>query len=143
MASSDVDKWIAKAEARLEAVYRRSVEMLGSEMAKTKPQGGRVPFQTGNLARSLVAAKGKMPGLRDVRFRGSNIGAMTATLKITDTAYIGYQANYARRMNYGYVGADSLGRVFNQEGNYFVEGAAAQWSNIVSDAVQEIKASIR
>ena len=45
-------------------------------------------------------------------------------------------------MNFGYVGADSLGRVYNQQGHYFVEGAVAKWPEIVKAAVTDIKSSI-
>lgn len=137
--SAAVGKWASETEDRMIAVYRRSVEMLGEEMTNTKPNGGRVPFDTGNLARSLLASTSEMPKTAQGPFEGSNVGAVTATLKLTEAIWLGYQANYARRMNYGYVGADSLGRVYNQSGNYFVEGAIDKWPQIVEQAVSEIK----
>ena len=45
--SAAVGAWASQSEARITAVRNRSIEMLGEEMAKTKPQGGRVPFLTG------------------------------------------------------------------------------------------------
>ena len=55
-----------------------------------------------------------------------------ANIKPGDTVYIGYQAKYSRRLNYGFVGTDSLGRTYNQSGYGFAEAAAAQWPAIVA-----------
>lgn len=137
--TESIDAWAAQTKERLNAVHGRSVELLGEELAKTKPEGGRVPFLTGNLARSLLASKSGMPNTTGGPYAGNNIGLIAATLKADETVYIGYQAIYAARMNFGYVGADKLGRVYNQQGNYFIEGAIAKWPNIVKTAVSEIK----
>lgn len=137
--SASAGKWASQTEERMTAVYRRSVELLAEDMALTKPKGGLVPVDTGNLSRSLLASKSEMPKTAQGPFSGSNVGAITATLKLTEAIWLGYQAAYARRMNYGFVGADSLGRSYNQSGNYFVEGAIAKWPQIVQQAVAEIK----
>lgn len=137
--AADVGKWASKTEERLTAVYRRSVELLGEDMATTRPQGGRVPFLTGNLARSLLASTTAMPKIEDGDRSGSNVGVVAATLKLDQPVFIGYQAAYARRQNYGFIGQDSLGRSYNQTGHYFVEGAIANWQNIVTRAVNEVR----
>lgn len=137
--SAAVGAWSSKTKKRTEAVYRRSVELLGDEMALTKPVGGRVPFQTGNLARSLVASTSGMPSTSDKPAAGSNLGLVTAGLRLSQPVWIGYQAVYARRRNYGFVGADSMGRVFNEQGDYFVEAAIANWQQIVQQAVDQVK----
>lgn len=138
--SKAVGKWARATPKRLDAVYARSVELLGEEMAKTTKEGGRVPFQTGNLSRSLLASTEDMPPTSDGPFTGGNIGLVAATLKATQFVFIGYQAKYSRRVNSGFVGADSLGRVYNQTGAHFVEKAVAEWPNIVRKAVTQVKA---
>lgn len=139
--SQAVDDWVSQTEERLDAVYARSVELLGEEMAKTRNEGGRVPFLTGNLARSLLASKTGMPNVAGGPFGGSNVGLVAATLKAKETVWLGYQANYAARQNYGYVGSDSRGRVYNQQGAHFVDHAVANWSSIVNKAIKEVKGS--
>lgn len=138
--ADQLSAWGKQTEARMEAIYRRSVKLLADEMATTKPQGGRVPFESGNLARSLVASTQGMPKTATGPFSGSNVGVVAATLQLDQPAWIGYQAIYARRMNYGYVGADKLGRVFNQQGNYFLEYAIEKWPQIVAQAAKEMEA---
>ena len=78
--SAIVGRWASETPQRITAVRNRSIEMLGEEMAKTKPQGGRVPFLTGYLARSILASTQGMPKTAEGPFPGSNIGLITATL---------------------------------------------------------------
>lgn len=137
--ASIVGTWASETPERLRATYRRSVELLGEEMTLTIPNGGRVPVDTGNLARSLQASTDGMPKTSDSPASGSNLGAVAAMLELHQSVWLGYQANYARRMEFGFVGADSKGRVYNQSGHHFVSGAIANWQNIVNKAVSELK----
>lgn len=137
--SAAVGSWASQSKQRISAVHRRSVELLGDEMSKTRPQGGRVPFQMGNLARSLLASTSGMPRTADGPFPGSNVGLIAARLRPEQKVWLGYQAAYARRVNNGFVGADRLGRVYNQQGAYFVEGAIMSWPQIVAKAVAELR----
>lgn len=137
--ASVVGKWASDTPERLRATYRRSVELLGEEMTLTIPKGGRLPVDTGNLARSLQASTSGMPKTSDGPASGSNLGAVAATLELHQSVWLGYQAVYARRQNYGFVGADSKGRTYNQQGHHFVEGAIDNWQNIVNKAVSELK----
>ena len=139
-----VDQWTRQSEARMLAVFKRAVELLADELALSRPNGGRVPYKTGNLARSLLAQIGAMPsqGGPDAKYAGSDVGAVVATAMLGDAISLGYQANYARRMNYGFVGTDSLGRLYNQTGAGFVEYAASIWPILVGLAAEEIRNTI-
>jgi hypothetical protein len=137
--SDQLTAWAKATEKRTEAVYRRSVELLAEEMTRTKANGGRVPLDTGNLYRSLLASKQAMPRTAAGPFPGFDIGAITASLKMSEPVFIGWTANYSRRRNYGFVGADKLGRVYNESGDYFLEGAIAQWPQIVAQAAKEVE----
>lgn len=134
-----VGDWASKTQERIDAVYARSVELLGEEMSKTIPEGGNVPFLTGNLSRSLLASKEGMPNVADGPYAGSNVGLLAATLGASETVYLGYQAAYAARVNYGFIGNDSLGRTYNQSGAHFVEAAVAAWPNIVALAAKDVQ----
>ena len=136
-----VDQWTRQTEARMLAVFKRAVELLADELALSRPNGGRVPYKTGNLARSLLAQIGAMPsqGGAGEKYAGSDVGAIVAGAVLGDAISLGYQANYARRMNYGFVGTDSLGRLYNQTGAGFVEYAASIWPILVGLAAEEIR----
>lgn len=145
MASSfaaQVGEWASKSEARITAVRNTAIDMLAAEMSNTIPNGGRVPFDTGNLARSILASTQGMPKTAEGQFSGSNVGLVTATLAADQPVWLGFQAGYAKRMNFGFVGADALGRVYNQSGYHFVEGAIAEWGNIVAKAAKELQTAV-
>ena len=137
-----IDSWTKETEQRMTAVWRQSIDDLADTMNKTRANGGRLPHLTGNLMRSLLASTSAMPstGGPDAKYSGQDVGLVTAGLQLDQTVWLGYQAIYARRLNYGFVGQDSLGRTYNQAGAHFVEGAIAEWPNIVRMAVSKIKA---
>lgn len=137
--ASAIGKWASATEQRIDAVHKKSLEKLAVEMTRTRAEGGAVPFQTGNLYRSHTASLNGMPITSDGPFTGSNATAVIATMRIDQPIWMGYQAKYARRRNSGFVGADSLGRVYNENGAYFVERAINMWPQIVAAAVAEVR----
>nr|PZN74437.1 MAG: hypothetical protein DIU57_19345 [Pseudomonadota bacterium] len=138
-----VGAWASATERRLSAVHKKAIEKLAMEMTRTRAEGGNVPVDTGNLYRSLLASTTGMPKTAEGPFAGSNVPSVIATLRMNDPVWLGYQAKYARRVNFGFVGADALGRVYNQQGAHFVERAIAMWSQIVREAVEEVKNASR
>ena len=137
--SEAVGAWASATERRLSAVHKKAIEKLAMEMTRTRAEGGNVPVKTGNLYRSLLASTEAMPKTAEAPFSGSNVPCVIATLRMNDTLWLGFQAKYARRQEFGFVGADSMGRVYNTPGNHFVSRAIAMWPQIVRDAVEEVK----
>jgi hypothetical protein len=127
---TDPSVWGGRTVAGLTALLRNSVQELAREASTTIPNGGRVPVKTGNLARSVVVDNKPPQTIEGLAKGDFSLGI--ANIKPGDTIYIGWQAAYSRRLNYGFVGADSLGRVFNQSGYGFAEATAAQWPAIVA-----------
>lgn len=121
--------WAGTKDKLLTALLRGSVQALAAEAGKTIPNGGRVPVKTGNLARSVVVSN-TPPTVIDGEATG-DISAGIAAIKPGEMVYIGWQAAYSRRKNFGFVGADSLGRVYNQSGYGFAEATAAKWPEIL------------
>ena len=48
-------------------------------------------------------------------------------------------AAYARRIEYGFVGEDSLGREYNQKGRFFVRKNIKRAKQIVSQLVKDLQ----
>jgi hypothetical protein len=141
--AAQVDAWCKESEDRLLMVFKRAVDLLAEEMTRTRGNGGALPHRTGNLMRSMAARINALPpgGSPGQVFGGGDVGAVVAQALIGDSISLGFQANYARRLNYGFVGQDSLGRNFNQSGAGFVERAAAMWPALVARAAAELRAS--
>jgi len=127
---TDPSAWAGRSEQLLTALLRNSVQALAKEAGNTIPNGGRVPVKTGNLARSVVVDN-RPPQVIDGLAKG-DFSLGIANIKPGETVYIGWTAKYSRRMNFGFVGADSLGRVYNQSGYGFAEATAAKWPAIVA-----------
>lgn len=135
--------WARETEARMTAVYRTAAEAIAEEVSKTVAEGGKLPFKTGNLRRSLMASTVAMPlqGEAKAQFAGGDTSAIMHA-SLSDTIYIGFQANYARRLNFGFVGADALRRQYDQKGAGFVEAAVDKWPEIVKAAAATIEARV-
>lgn len=137
--SAAIGEWASATPRRIEAVHKRSLEKLAMEMTRTVAEGGSIPVDTGNLYRSLVASTSGMPSISNQPSAGSNATAVIATISPSQPLYLGYTAAYARRINSGLVGSDSLGRVYNQNGRHFVERAIAMWPQIVDESAREVQ----
>ena len=79
----------------LEAATRAAALPVLNQVRITEPEGGRTPYKTGTYRRSFE---------------------METTEKTAErcTVVVGTDAPQARRLEYGFVGADKLGRVYNQ-----------------------------
>ena len=77
-------------------------------------------------------------GVSDFPGNSGQIALTIAGAELTDTIYLGFQAAYALRMEYGFIGQDSLGRTYNQSGNQFVGLAAQRWQEFVDNAAKDI-----
>lgn len=126
---TDPSRWAAGSDTLLTSLLRNSVQGLAKAAATTIPNGGRVPVKTGNLARSVVVDDKPPKVIEGLATGDYSLGI--ANIRPGEPIYIGWQARYARRQNYGFVGTDSLGRTYNQSGYGFAEAAAAQWPQIV------------
>lgn len=144
--ADEIARFQAKALDRANRVFRRAVTLLGEELAKPRPEGG-TPHLTGNLIRSILARVNGPVNVKpdgddgEGNFFGTDVGLAVAGAVIGDTITIGFQAVYAARVNFGFVGEDKLGRYYNQQGAHFVERAAAMWPQFVDQAVREVKAN--
>lgn len=139
--SDQVSAWCSETEERLLAVFQRAVVLLAQEMVKTSGDGGTLPKVTGNLMRSLLAQIGSMPsqGGAEETYGGADVGAIVAQAMLGSEIFLGFQANYARRRNFGYVGTRADGTTWEEAGAHFVERAAALWPQCVRQAINEVK----
>ena len=63
-------------------------------------------------------------------------------VSIGDRITLVYQAPYARRLEYGFTGYDSLGRgPFNQAGYFWIEKTGARWRSILRAAATRLRGS--
>lgn len=133
---ADVKAFSDLSEKRISAVFKQSAQELFSMAQTPKGEGGNMPVDTGFLRNSLQMDINGMP---------VSEGSQSYTLAILNADFGDvitgtYQAAYALRMEQGFVGRDSLGRSYNQTGNFFVKKAAMQWQQIVRKNVNKARA---
>lgn len=113
--------WTEKQKRNVELIVRQSIQDLSELAQRPKAQGGRMPVDTGFLRNSFTAE-----GLRGPDAYIAAVGSF----QIGATFEAGWTAEYARRMEYGFSGADSLGRIYNVPGNFYMQSALASWQAI-------------
>lgn len=130
--------WAAKVDDGLAALARQvcqetSVRVVTATPVDTGFLRGSWQPSIGGLAQaeSSVADPGGAKAQADI--------ALTCTgLKIGDTYYMVNNASYARRLEYGFVGEDALGRTYNQTGRFYVRDAVAKFEQIVDSVAADL-----
>ena len=135
---STLDQWTKKTEKRIDAVLKDATQSVVAVAQQTKAKGGRMPVDTGNLRNSLQSS---IAGGASGEGKSSHI-LVAPLMKGGDLATFTWTAEYARRVNNGFTGADSLGRNYSQVGAHFVEGAVDQWPAIVRASIAKAKARV-
>ena len=135
---ANMGDWVNSCKLRQEAVMKKSMERVGHESNKTRVKGGRMPVVTGTLRRSFTSE------LNGQEIGGKQDPAVTltttlASTEVGDVVRFKWSTNYARRVNSGFVGEDSLGRTYNQKGHHFVEYGTDQWDKIVAEEAEEAR----
>lgn len=118
--------WTKKQKENTAFIVRQSIQDVSSIAQTPKAKGGRMPVKDGQLRNSFVSGLNGSTALS-----GPDVYIATlAALEMGDTFNAGWTAAHALRQEKGFVGQDSLGRTYNQSGNFFMEYALAQWQAI-------------
>lgn len=139
--SAAISEWGRAELDRADAIFQDAAQTVANEVRTTVNDGGRLPIDLGNLRRSLMASTADMPTVKPEQetFADSGIEMVIAGAELGSTVYLGFQAAYAARMEYGFVGTDSLGRTYNQAGFGFVAAISQRWPQIVSEAEARVR----
>lgn len=139
--AASVSEWAQKELGAAEAIFQTAAQAVASEVTTPVAEGGSMPVISGNLRRSLMASTAEMPSIKPEQkeFTDSGIELVIAGAEIGSTVFLGFQAGYSARVNFGFVGTDSLGRVYNQTGRAFVDKVAQRWPEIVKEAETAVR----
>lgn len=102
------------------------------------------PIDTGYLRSSLTVGKnGTVPAGPNAEY--GSVYNDTRALDVISQLKLGYKvtmvynAPYAMRVNYGFIGYDRLGRYFNQAGRFWVEAISARYVSIMRAAATRLR----
>lgn len=152
-----VKKWVTKAEKRYRATTKTAVKNVVNDAQTPKGKGGNMPVITSFLRGSLVAAVGEMPSGATKPNKGDESTPANETQEGSGFAYalalwepnaeevfyVGWSAAYARRIEYGFDGTDSLGRKYKQQGSGFLRLATQNWDEHVKKAARKAVRTIK
>lgn len=128
--SASVERWVRQAKGRSEAAFRAMGMEAGGRVKELTPVV--TGFLRANWLDTIDVDVEMKPGW------GKNLGEAIAQAKIGDTIYILNPVVYARRIEYGFVGEDSLGRRYNQPGRGMVQQVLAELPEIAESAVVSV-----
>lgn len=131
---------------QMQAVLSESIQDF-MDLAQTPvANGGHMPVLDGHLINSVVTELngsqiGAAAEVEDLSGGQSsaNIALLVAQMEPGNVARIGWAAAHAMRQHEGFVGEDSLGRAYDQQGKHWIDNAAPQWPAIVEKNVQRLK----
>jgi hypothetical protein len=130
-----VKNWTEKTEAKLEGVFKLSFEMTVEAVQDL------TPIKTGFLRNSLTVTIGEIAHI-DPAATGKGgarvpvTPAAIASARLGDTLSAGFVAAYARRIEYGFEGTDSLGRSYNQKARAMVRLGVQRFPEFVQAAIK-------
>lgn len=132
----DVKAFAEKAKVSTKAVVIETIQDINEQIVVT------TPFKTGLLRGSWFASLNTIPtGAGSIGSQSAyRLNSVAQALELGDTYYAGNTAKYARRLEYGFVGEDSLGRSYNQQGRFWVRAALNSASSLAMAAAQRIAA---
>lgn len=139
--AATISDWGRAELERAEAIYQDAAQTVANEVRTTVNEGGRLPIDLGNLRRSLMASTSAMPSVKPGQetFAENGLEMVIAGAELGGTIWLGFQAEYALRMEYGFVGTDSLGRVYNQAGFGFATAITQRWQQIVMASEAKVR----
>ena len=147
--SNIVSPWTQESQKRLNAVFRLSTQRIIEVMQRTDAEGGYLPYKDGFLRASLVVLVNKNAPAPDKTqadssntYNPAEIQLAIASAVAGDRIVAAYTMEYARRLEFGFVGVDSLGRSYNQPGIGWTAKATQQWRQIVAEVEQEAMARV-
>lgn len=134
--AASLKAWREKAGDKLGALARVATQDLCERVIDDTPID--TGFLVGNWQPSLNAPTVAAGDATGNVYASSQLAVTIPQIKPGDIFYYLNAAAYARRIEFGFVGPDSLGRVYNQAGRYMVTKNINAWDSIVQKAAVKI-----
>lgn len=139
-----VNKWTRETEERSQDAFREGAKDFYDAIAAA------TPVDTGHLRGSLVATvNGATESQAPTNvFYAEGSGAAESYSNI-DNAKLGdkisyrYRATYWARVNFGFVGVDSLGRMYNQAGRFWIQAVGSRYRSIMRAAATRLRMKMK
>lgn len=137
--AAQIEDWAKDSEILLQGIFRESAQRVTNAMTLARGLGGNLPVDTGYLRASIQASKTAPPPINPTSkgnegqpyaFNAGPINMVIEGAKLGETVFITATASYSAHVNYG---------TSKQPAALFVEQAAQQWPQIVTQVQNELK----
>lgn len=129
---ANLKQWAQKFSVSMDALARQTCQEVSSLVVNG------TPVDTGFLRSSWQPSIGEPITTEGNGDAVSTVALVCADVKAGDTYWMTNNAAYARRIEYGFVGQDSLGRTYNQRGRFMVTSAMEKAQQVVEDLAKEL-----
>lgn len=135
---ADIEDLVTK---DMEYVMRQSISdvLVGAQTPQIGLTQGASSFVEGKIPVGLTAELINSLTVDGAAKGPASFVVAIAGLEIGDTMRFEWTAKHARRIEYGFSGADKLGRVYNTPGRFFVTRNAEKFSGFVASRAAEVR----
>ena len=128
MANVTIDQWVAKSQARLDAVWKTAAQDIAREVQTPSAKGGKMRVDSGYLRNSFAADINATPsGNGETPYTNGPISIVINRAKIGDRVVFGWSAQYS---------------VFVEARFSFLRSAAQNWQQIVDKSAQKVRTRV-
>jgi hypothetical protein len=136
--SNQVNAFVKKAQAARQEAYHEGLKDFRDALLTA------TPIDTGNLRASLQTSNAGEIKAGPYKEYGSqyNVASSNAIINAAgdgDRVSFVYRAPYARRLEYGFTGIDSLGRHYNQQGRFWIKATSKRFVSIMRAAATRVR----
>ena len=125
-----VEQWVSKAKERADMAFRATTQ---DALALVK---SLTPVQTGYLRANWTVVRNDDP--QPIAGRPVDSDLIINQLRLGDRLVILNPVVYAARVEYGFVGTDSLGRTYNQIGRGMMQQTIAETPRLAREATDRV-----
>jgi hypothetical protein len=126
----DVTAWVKKQQALLPQIFAATAMAFKTRLQEL------TPVVTGRLRASWQVSTDSLDNSSE---DFTNLSASLSSPLPGGRIVIGTNVVYARRVEFGFVGQDSLGRHFNQQGRHMMQQTITEGPQIVAQVVSDLK----
>ena len=128
MANVTIGEWVAKSQARLDAVWKTAAQDIAREVQTPRSKNGKLPLDTGFLRNSFAANINANPiGNGNSTYSEGPVSIVINRAKIGDTVVFGWGAQYS---------------IYVEARYGFLRSAAQNWQQIVDKSAQKVKTRV-
>jgi hypothetical protein len=137
--AADISAWGERAKRNLRQVCAIAFQDICGEILRPASEGGW-PVVTGFSRNSWFASINQLPqASAGTSNPEASYIAVAASFELGDVLYFGNMAAYARRLELGFIGQDSLGRQYNQQGRFIVQNVMNRADEIFAAAAARVE----